>query len=174
MTTERLVLTRPASEDVDTYFRIYGDPQTNLYNPFGPVANVALAESHIKKIIAHWDTYGFGLWKISLSGNPGNIIGFGGLSHKMYGTTDRINLGYRFAPNAWGKGYATELCLAAIRYGFEALSLEEIFAVVRPYNLASIRVLEKSGLQLAGQLDDVPGEVESLVYNIKTISYPVQ
>jgi RimJ/RimL family protein N-acetyltransferase len=40
----------------------------------------------------------------------------------------------------------------------------EIYAVVRPLHYASIRVLEKVGMQRIGTLDDVPGQAASLVY----------
>ncbi|MBO9728215.1 MAG: GNAT family N-acetyltransferase [Chitinophaga sp.] len=167
MKTARLILAKPALEDVTTYFEIYGDIRTNLYNPFGPVPDITAAKANMRKFTTHWEQYGFGPWKISLESKPEEIIGYGGLSHKMYGDVDRINVGYRFAESAWGKGYATEFCKAAIQYGFEELNFPEIYAVVRPVNLASIKVLEKSDMVLNGELDDVPGQVKSLVYYIR-------
>ena len=40
------------------------------------------------------------------------------------------------------------------QFGFETLGLEEIFGFVLPENVASIRVLEKVGMQPAGEVMD--------------------
>lgn len=78
-----------------------------------------------------------------------------------------MNPGYRFAPEAWGKGYATEFTKKAIDFGFNEDDKEEIFGIVRPSNIASIKVLEKAGMIPIGTLNDVPGQPESLVYRIQ-------
>jgi RimJ/RimL family protein N-acetyltransferase len=66
---------------------------------------------------------------------------------------DRIELGFRYVPGAWGKGLATEAGRSILRIGLEELHLREIGAAVHPDNLASIRVLEKLGFE---RLDDRP------------------
>jgi ribosomal-protein-alanine N-acetyltransferase len=85
----------------------------------------------------------------------------------MYGEEEKLNLGYRFAVEAWGKGYATQFTKKAIDLGFTDIGEEEIFGLVRPDNIASIKVLEKAGMTQIGTLDDVPGQPESLVYRIQ-------
>lgn len=55
----------------------------------------------------------------------------------------------------------------AIKFGFNELDKNEIYALVRPSNLSSIRVLEKSGLELFSELNDVENEVNSLVFRIE-------
>ena len=62
----------------------------------------------------------------------------------------RINLGYRLAVEAWGQGYATELGRDALALAFDTRSLPEVFGLVRPDHAASIRVLEKLGMQRFG------------------------
>jgi RimJ/RimL family protein N-acetyltransferase len=78
-----------------------------------------------------------------------------------------LNLGYRFDKNYWGKGYATELSRYAIEFGLYELNKKEIFAIVRPTHIVSIKVLEKCNMKLFGELDDVPNEAHSLVYKIE-------
>lgn len=124
------------------------------------------AKRTLNKHINHWNKNGFGSWMIREKASN-EIVGFGGLSYRLYGDEMKINLGYRFAESAWGKGYATELALAAIRFGFGELDFPEIFAVVRPNHDASIRVLEKCGLKGIGTLDDVACGPHSLVFSIK-------
>lgn len=54
-------------------------------------------------------------------------------------------LGYWIGEPYWGKGLATEAIAQMIRYGFEELHLERIYAGVFDFNKASMRVLEKNG-----------------------------
>ncbi|ERK05832.1 GCN5-related N-acetyltransferase [Pantoea sp. AS-PWVM4] len=76
------------------------------------------------------------------------------------------NLGYRFEPEAWGKGYATELSLRAIQYGFEEVGLPDIVGVVRENHLASRRVLEKVGMTFLEKVMDPEGFASSLMFRI--------
>lgn len=54
----------------------------------------------------------------------------------------RFEVGWHFHPDAWGRGYATETALAALRWAFDH-GLDEVFAVVRPGNDASIAVCRR-------------------------------
>jgi RimJ/RimL family protein N-acetyltransferase len=98
--------------------------------------------------------------------SPDEIIGFGGIDARKYLAVERLNLGYRFGTQAWGKGFATELSQASLDYAFAELNVLEVFAVVRPHHQASIRVLEKVGMLRIDTLDDVPGQAASLVYRL--------
>ena len=164
--TARLILRKLTKEDFEKFFEINHDPETNIHNPNGPMS-FQKAESTFTRMLEHWEKHHFGSWAIAEKENPENIIGFGGLSYKLYGEEEKLNLGYRFASQAWGKGYATEFTKKAIDLGFNEGSKEEIFAVVRPGNIASVKVLEKAGMIKTGTLDDVPGQPESLVYRIE-------
>ena len=63
---------------------------------------------------------------------------------------DRLALGFVLAPEAWGKGLATEAAQAMIDAGFGLTPAVEILASVRVENEASRAVIEKCGLALAG------------------------
>ncbi len=163
---DKIILSRPVLEDFDRFLAIHSDPQTNLFNPKGPM-NADTAREVFNKLLGHWQEEGFGVWKITERENPSFIIGFGGLSYRLYGEEIKLNLGYRFDKDYWGRGHATSLSMRAIQFGLHELQLKEIFALVRPHHLASIRVLEKAGMKLAGELADVANEQNSLVYCIK-------
>ncbi len=66
---------------------------------------------------------------------------------------DRRNgeLGYAFAPWAWGRGYATEAARALIDFGFGTLRLDVIEAFAMVDNPASCRVLAKAGMRRIGE-----------------------
>lgn len=165
ITSDRLILSGPIQEDFNRYYEIHSDPGTNLFNPYGPM-NLASAEKSFLSIKSHWEKHGFGPWSIRKKDQEDLVIGFGGLDYRLYGDDMRLNLGYRFDKYFWGKGYATELALATIEFGFKQLNKKEIFAIVRPAHKASINVLEKCKMALIYELNDVPGERNSLVYRI--------
>jgi ribosomal-protein-alanine N-acetyltransferase len=73
------------------------------------------------------------------------FIGWAGLAYLP--EFDEIDLGYRFLPNYWGKGFATEVSHAILTYGFDKLALEQIIAIAMKGNTASISVMEKVGME---------------------------
>ncbi len=165
--TPRLNYRQPLASDLARLYAIYSDPQTQQFNPAGPLTSLAQAQQLLDQWLAHWAEHGHGWWAISTSQAPEHIIGFGGVAAHDYLGERRMNLGYRFAVDAWGHGYATELGHEALGYAIDQLGLAQVFALVRPDHGASIRVLEKIGMQPVGELDDVPGKAPSLVFQIK-------
>lgn len=163
--TERLLFTKPAEDDLQRFYEINADPETNLFNPHGPMTQ-EYAQEAFDEMLKHWAKNNFGAWAIMKKANPSMVIGFGGLSYRLYEEELKLNLGYRLDKSYWGRGYATELAKNAIQFGFDGLHKKEIFALVRPQNQASINVLKKSGMHLFGTLADIPNEVESLIYKI--------
>src|SRR6476620_7493588 len=71
-------------------------------------------------------------------------------------TTSRAHrvgeLGYTIRRDCWSHGYATEVARLLVELGFAQLDLERLAATCDPANAASVRVLEKAGLQLEGLL----------------------
>lgn len=65
---------------------------------------------------------------------------------------DRAEIGYWIAVEHWNRGYATEAARAVIRYGFEELNLNRIFAVHFARNAGSGRVMRKLGMRHEGSL----------------------
>jgi [ribosomal protein S5]-alanine N-acetyltransferase len=169
--TARLLLRCPTEDDTQNLFEIYGDPRTNVHNPHGPYPDIDKARSVMSSWIALWQRQGFGPWAISTLHAPTKVIGYGGISFRKYLDHDKLNLGYRFSVESWGKGYATEFGKAALRYVFDELHKPEVFALVRPANASSIRVLQKIGMVLVGHLDDVPGQHQSLIYRVDNTGY---
>ncbi|MCW0347346.1 hypothetical protein NB701_000708 [Pantoea ananatis] len=146
--TPRLLLRAMRPSDDKDLFRIYGDPATNTFNPAGPYPDLAHAQKVLADRLRSCQRYGYDSWAIATQGAPDTLIGFGGLSVRLYGDETINNLGYRFATSAWGKGYATELSRFALEYGFRELGLDTISARVRRHHQASIHVLEKPGCDL--------------------------
>jgi [ribosomal protein S5]-alanine N-acetyltransferase len=171
----RLALRRPASQDIAALFSIYGDPATNTFNPAGPYRTVAEAEATMERWISQWEQHGFGQWALSLKDEPGQVIGFGGLTYARFytrgGEQDKVNLGYRFATAVWGRGLATELSAQALAFGFATLEVAEIWALVRETHQASRRVLEKIGMAQIDKVAEPLAGAGSVVYALSRAAY---
>ncbi|TDV58370.1 RimJ/RimL family protein N-acetyltransferase [Pseudomonas graminis] len=164
MSSAHLIYRAPNPDDLARLFAIYSDPQTQLFNPFGPMTDEAQAAAMLEGWIEHWQIHGYGWWAIAQKDTPEHIIGFGGIGLHDFMGEQRVNLGYRFAVEAWGQGFATEMGRVALAFGFSSLKLDAVYGYVRPAHTASIRVLEKVGMQRCGELDDVPGQAPSLMF----------
>jgi len=160
----RLSYRQPTTADLPRLFAIYSDPRTQVFNPAGAFTDPGQAEQLLSTWLAHWAAHGFGWWAVAEQGAPAQVIGFGGVAWHSYLGEQRLNLGYRFAVEAWGRGYATELAQAALRHALGPLSFPQVWAFVRPDNAASIKVLENLGMQPCGVLDDVPRQPPSRLF----------
>jgi ribosomal-protein-alanine N-acetyltransferase len=61
-----------------------------------------------------------------------------------------IQVGFILAKHAWGRGVASEMAAALLRYGFTTLALTRIVAITAPDNVASQRALLTIGLHRRG------------------------
>ncbi|MBI9050095.1 MAG: GNAT family N-acetyltransferase [Anaerolineaceae bacterium] len=163
--TNRLLLQRPIDAHLPAVVAVHIDPETNRFNPSGP-PTAEVCKTLFSTWLAHWHDHGFGYWSVATLQQPDLIIGFGGIVLKKIAASEVLNLYFRFSPAAWGKGYATELGQAAIHSAFHVLDFAEVHALVRPDNLPSCAVLKRLGLQQIGEIDDVPGQPPSLLFNI--------
>jgi len=64
-------------------------------------------------------------------------------------------IGWAVHPDEWGKGYATEAAWHMIDWAFREFNLHRVVAFCHACNSASIRVMEKLGMQLEGRLREV-------------------
>ena len=66
------------------------------------------------------------------------FIGRAGFVYLNYDDTQPdIEIGYELKKEYWHQGYATELVLALINWGFDHLDVTRLVAVTRPDNLKS-------------------------------------
>ncbi len=85
-----------------------------------------------------------------------------------------VYLWYSLLPRYWGKGYMTEAVQALIQLGFDKFGLATISAESDPENIASSRVMEKTGLEYAGKvlrLDDRGSSFERVHYELTYTEY---
>ena len=146
--TDRLLLREYVEDDAESFFKLNTHPEVVRFVPDKPLLNVEQArQTLIDHPIADYRRYGFGRGACILK-STGEQIGFAGL--KYLDELGEVDVAYRLLPAHWGQGLATEVALASVRYGFAALGLKRIIGLVMPKNIASVRVLEKTGLRYSG------------------------
>ena len=94
--------------------------------------------------LEHWDRHGFGQW-LFRDRATGSMIGRGGPQHTVASGRDEVEIGWVIVPERWGEGLATELARASLEVAFGPLALREVIAYTQPDNVASRRVMEKTG-----------------------------
>lgn len=165
--TKNLIISRVSHRHADALFRIYGDVENNAYNPSPPFPSIEHSQSVLNTWIEHWSVKGIGNYAISMASDESSIIGFGGFSFKKFRGKEIISLGYKFTPNAWGNGYATEFVNAIVEHTILPGNVIEVIARTHPDNIASIRVLEKTGFIYLEIYDDNDGMGLSAVFSRK-------
>lgn len=141
--TPRFYLREMTPDDADAAFLLNSDPDVIKYTGDPPFESTEAA----RRFLNHYPDYknnGFGRWAV-IDKQTGEYTGWCGL--KLLKDLNQVDLGYRFYKKHWNKGYATETGKACIHYGFEVLSLNEIVGRAMKENNASIKVLEKCGMQ---------------------------
>ena len=97
-------------------------------------------------------------WAITLRGD-GALIGWLFIGGSRDGADGGVRgCGYALDPRRWGQGYMTEALLAAFAYEFTVLGTERIVAECDTPNVASARVMEKSGMSYVGTFYDADFE----------------
>jgi ribosomal-protein-alanine N-acetyltransferase len=152
--TGRLLLDRPVADDAEAVWRIHSDPRTNQHNPAGPMTDRAAADRMVGEWMAHWREHGFGYWVVR---DASGVVGSAGLRSSTWRERDVCNLYYRFAPEVWGRGYATETALAAVGLWRSRLSARPIVAYTKPGNTGSQRTALAAGLERRPDLDEATG-----------------
>jgi RimJ/RimL family protein N-acetyltransferase len=148
--TGRLILRRFTLDDLPAFFQLGSRPEIIRYAQSTPLASLEEARAFMLAApFQDYSTYGYGrfacVWKES-----GQVIGFSGLKYvPEIGDTE---LGYRFLPEFWGMGLATEAGRASIEFARSDLGLERLVAMVHPDNVASASVLTKLGFAVEKQL----------------------
>jgi len=157
--TARLRLRMFRLDDLDDLAAMFADPEVMRYVADGKPVNREEASKALESIINHWRRHGFGRWAVE-DKNTGQFVGFGGL-RSLFGKPEVV---YHFAKAHWGKGFATELARASLKYGFETHRFERIVAIAKPGNTASIHVMEKLGMRY---------EKHASYYGIDVIQYAI-
>ena len=145
--TERLLLRRFTEADVGNLHDLDGDPQVmHFINGGRPVPREVTRDETLPRFIRAYERFeGFGVWA-AVEKSTGKFVGWFEFYPREDVGPDEVVLGYRLLRSAWGMGYATEGSRALIRKGFIEQGVQRVVAETMVVNVASRRVMEKSGL----------------------------
>ncbi|MCP1253038.1 GNAT family N-acetyltransferase [Elizabethkingia sp. HX XZB] len=149
---------RPFEEtDAEGLFLLDSNPEVMKY--VGGIVSTEVEQSRqmIEFIQNQYKENGVG--RLAVIEKSSNIlIGWSGLKYltkEINGMKNVYELGYRFLPEYWGKGYATETAIAALNYAFNEIKTDVVYAMAVTENTGSNRVLQKLGFEELGTfLDD--------------------
>jgi ribosomal-protein-alanine N-acetyltransferase len=141
--TPSLYLRRFTLADAPLVHELNSKPEVLQYLHEPLVKDEAHATEVLATIILPQYERNLGRWA-TFEKDTDAFIGWCGL--KFQPEPDTIDLGYRFLPAYWGKGYATEAAKYTLEYGLNNLQLQNITACAHIENTASINVLQKIGM----------------------------
>lgn len=169
--TERLVLRRFTAADVGPLVDLDSDPDVMRYLNGGvPTPRDVIENEVLPAWLRYYERFaGYGFWA-AIEKTTGEFLGWFHFRPPPGNAPDDIELGYRLRQSAWGKGYATEASRALIWKGFTELGVRRVFAGTAEANVASRRVMEKSGLTLARTYPFTP--TEELLQETYRAPYP--
>ena len=145
--TGRLILRNWEDRDRDLFFRINSDDRVMEFFPFR--RDRAESDTFLDRLRDGIAERGYGFSAIEIAAT-GECIGFCGLKEPDLDPVfpaGTIEIGWRLAPEYWGKGYVTEAAQAWLGFGFEALSLDEIVSFAVWNNFRSTAVMERLGMR---------------------------
>jgi putative AdoMet-dependent methyltransferase len=148
--------------DLKALAAIWTDPEVTRFLPSRevPIKREGVEKS-LTSFIEHWKR-GYGIWAI-VENASSQMIGYCGL--RYLDELSEVEVLYGLRKAYWGRGIATQAAKAAVSYGLNVAKLHRIIAMALPDNLASIRVIEKAGLQYEKQIH---------IFNLDALYYSTQ
>lgn len=152
--TPRLRLRAFDQQDLDAYAAMCADEEVMRYIGTGQVVGPEVAWRHMALFLGSWVLLGYGMWALE-ERTSGRLVGRVGYLHPPEWPS--CELGWLLARDAWGRGYAFEAASAARDHGRRHLGLDDLISLIRPDNRRSIRLAERLGATLDGQIDFMGG-----------------
>ena len=179
--TERLVLRRFTTGDVDNLVGLDADPDVMRFVSGGiPTSRDEIENEFLPAFLGYYQRYqAYGFWA-AIEKSTGDFLGWFHFRPREGTAPDQVELGYRMRKSAWGKGYATEGSRALIRKGFAESGVQRVTAEAMAANMASRRVMEKAGLTLVQTFSqpwpDATGshEIEAVEYALDRADWEQQ
>tara|TARA_R110002073_G_scaffold123234_1_gene266705 strand:+ start:2030 stop:2572 length:543 start_codon:yes stop_codon:yes gene_type:complete len=172
--TENLILREIRDSDIEGMFLLDSNEEVHKYLGNSPIKTKQQAKENISFIRLQYKERGIGRFAV-IEKTTNKFIGWSGLKlnsgekEKLNNLDEFIDIGYRFIPKFWGKGYATESSMAALNYGFITMNYDIIFGAAELDNLASNRVLKKIGLRFSNEF--LYNEIKCNWYELKKEEY---
>ena len=157
--TERLTLRAWTKADFRPWFEIMQHPEVHRH--FGPnPSNHEDIWRRLAAAIGGWQLLGFGTWGVERK-SDGKLIGNAGLFNAWRGLDPEFGeepeMGWIFAAETHGQGFASEACRAVVEWGEANLQPSPWWAIIAPANEPSLKLAERLGFERLHE-DDYHGE----------------
>jgi len=151
ITTPRLLLRSTSQSDFDQLFTlIFSDGEVMKYLAGSPLTR----EQAAKVFDEVFDHNGTGLKPgVLVELQTGQLLGYAGLIPCSALGENDYELGFVLRREAWGKGYAKEIGIAQLEYGFRTTDRNRLLAQVRPANMASVNALRRLGMNFVKEYE---------------------
>jgi RimJ/RimL family protein N-acetyltransferase len=145
LATDRLVLRGWTDADKAPFATMNADPR--VMELFPSVLSADESDALIARTMEAFREVGFGLWAVERRTDRA-LLGFVGLAAPAWvaAFTPCVEIGWRLAFDAWGRGYATEAARAVLEFAFERLRLNEVVSLTTVANDRSRAVMERLGM----------------------------
>ena len=150
--TDRLILRRLRSGDLDELFALYRDPEIRRYFPDGTLTRAETKAELDWFRNGHPEHPALGLWA-TIHKPTGRFIGRCGLLPWTIDGQPEIEIAYLLAKPYWRQGLGAEVARALVRHGFDVLRLSRLIALIEPAHQASIRTALKAGLTFEREVE---------------------
>lgn len=138
--TPRLVLRTWQLDDAEPAHAIFGDPEVMRF--VSPVhRSIEETRQMLDRGIAYQSEHGFCRWAV-VEKTTNRLIGGCGFKKLALGGVD---IGFYFARQKWGHGFAIEAGLASLAVAFDELNIEKVIGLTDPMNFRSQETLLKLG-----------------------------
>jgi len=141
--TARLLLREFTQQDADALALVLSDPETMRFYP-APYDRAGV-EQWIERNRQRYQDDGVGLWAMELTKTQ-QIIGDCGIILQEVEGERLYEIGYHLRRDFWGQGLATEAAIACRDWAFAHLKADRLISLIRPENLPSCRVAERTGM----------------------------
>jgi len=146
--TSRLILRKPRAQDAEAIYSVYSsDEDVTRWLGWHMHQSIQDTQKFLAFSMSEWERWPAGPYIVE-SRTDGSILGSTGFGFE---TAYRASTGYVLAKCAWNKGYATEAMRSVVTIA-RYLDLVRLYALCHTENLASCRVLEKTGFLREGTL----------------------
>lgn len=142
--TERLRVARFTETDKDNFFLLNGNEEIMRY--IRPPRTREESDTQFDQIMAEYAAdpqSKTGRWAVREKG-PDRFIG-SFVIIPIPTEPEKMQMGYSFIPECWGKGFATEATKKGLEYFLQQTTIPEIYGVTETPNIASQKVLLKAG-----------------------------
>jgi [ribosomal protein S5]-alanine N-acetyltransferase len=167
--TDRLILRKPVLEDAEAIFSKYArDREVTKYVMWKPHKSIEETIAFVNLCIDNWDKGNHFTWCI-VKKDDDELMG---MIHLIVDNS-KADFGYILMKSEWGRGFMPEALKKIVEFAFSNDKLYRVWGICDIDNIASAKVMEKSGLTREGilrkfsihpNISDIPRDV--YVYSI--------